>query len=414
MNDNLSTIIREVDKIKDIKHLQRIWQEVGWIDSSEFKYMADFIKNSDGLVAEINGQPECYVTSIQGDFKYQENLLPFSCISGVTTSLIARKQQFAGKTTAQKIAKDAINGAVICGLGMFEQGFYNQLGFGNGTYEYFIHFTPASLKIKTPFRVPERLTKKDLKDIQWSRENRFRKHGSCNLPKVTTKFEISSSSKRFGLGYRDKNGKLTHHVWLYGYGSENGPMSVIWMAYQNYDQFLELMALLKSLGDQIMLIRMIEPPGIYIQDLLDKPFYHRELSKDSKYMNQNKSFTFWQLRILDIYQCIKVTELPINDFSFNLKLSDPISTFLDKNSNWNGISGDYIITLGLKSLCVKGNNPKLDTLETSVNGFTRMWAGILLASSLQLSEKFIANENLIKKLDVAFSSLPKPHPDWDF
>jgi len=414
MNDNHSIIIRKVDKKKDIKHLQRIWHEVGWIEPESFKYMDEWIKNSDGLVAELNKQPECYVTSVQGDFKYQENLLPFSCISGVTTSLIARKQQFAVKTTAQKIAEDTINGSAICGLGMFEQGFYNQLGFGSGTYEYFIHFTPASININTPFRVPERLTKKDLKDIQWSRENRLRKHGSCNLPKVMTKFEISCSSKRFGLGYKDKNGKLTHHVWLYGYGTENGPMNVVWMAYQNYAQFLELLALLKSLGDQIMLIRMIEPPEIYIQDFLSKPFYYRELSKNSEYRNQNKSFAFWQIRILDIFQCIKVTELPIKELSFNLKLKDPISTFLDKSSKWQGISGNYIITLGPNSHCKKGNNPNLDTLETTVNGFTRMWAGVLPASSLQLSEQFNANEALFILLDNAFASLPKPHPDWDF
>ena len=101
-------MIRTVDKKKDIKSIQRIWHEVGWISPNEFKYLEDWIKNSDGLVAEINGQPECYVTSIQGDFKYQENLLPFSCISGVTTSLIARKQKLAGNTTALKIAEDAI------------------------------------------------------------------------------------------------------------------------------------------------------------------------------------------------------------------------------------------------------------------------------------------------------------------
>ena len=407
-------MIRTVDKKKDIKSIQRIWHEVGWISPNKFKYLEDWIINSDGLVTEINGQPECYVTSIQGDFKYQENLLPFSCISGVTTSLIARKQKLAGNTTALKIAEDALKGYSLCGLGMFEQGFYNQLGFGSGTYENHIHFTPASLKIDIPFRAPERLTKKDWKDVQWSRENRMRKHGSCNLPVVLTKFEISFDEKRFGLGYRDKKGKLTHHVWLYGYGSENGPMSVVWMAYQNYDQFLELMALLKSFGDQIMLIRMLEPPEIYIQDFLKYPFYNRMLSKDSKFMNQNRATAYWQLRMLDIFKCIKATELPIEEFSFNLKFHDPITNFLDKNCDWQGISGDYIISFGQNSNCEKGSNPNLNTLETTVNAFTRLWAGVLPASSLQLTEQLNANKKLIQKLDMAFASVPKPHIDWDF
>jgi hypothetical protein len=189
---------------------------------------------------------------------------------------------------------------------------------------------------------------------------------------------------------------------------------VRWLVYQNCEQLLELLALIKSFGDQIPLISMIEPPNIYIQDLLTKPFFHRYLSKNSKFMNQNKSFSFFQLRILDLFKCIENTNLEINEFSFNLKLSDPIETFLDNSSEWNGISGDYVITLGQNSFCESGINPKLKTLKTTVNGFTRMWAGILPASTLGLSEQFIANESLIQKLDYAFVSLPKPHPDWDF
>jgi len=354
------------------------------------------------------------VTSLQGNFKYQKNNIPFSCITGVTTSLVARKQNFAGKTTAIKIADDAIKGAAICGLGMFEQGFYNQFGFGSGTYERLIHFSPASLNIDIPFRTPIRLTKKNYKDIQWSRENRLQKHGSCTLPEVFTKFEISLNKEHFGLGYRDKNDNLTHHIWLSGYGSENGPLSVQWMAYQNYEQFLELMALIKSLGNQIMLIRMIEPPEIYIQDFLNYPFYNRMLSKDSKFMNQNKTMSYWQIRILDIFQCIKATSLPIEEFSFNLKLIDPITKFLKADSPWRGLSGDYVITLGKESFCKNGINKNLETVETTVNAFTRLWSGVLPASSLKLSEKFISNKNLIKKLDQAFASLPKPYTDWEF
>lgn len=406
--------IRPVNFKKDKEHLYRIWHEVGWIGPDSFKYLDDWIKKSSALVSELNGQAECLVTSLKGDFKYQDNLLPFSCISGVTTSLVARKQNFAGKTTAKKIADDAINGSAICGLGMFEQGFYNQFGFGTGTYESHIHFSPASLKIDNPFRVPERLTKKDFKDIQWSRENRLRKHGSCTLPEAFTKFEVSFSEKRFGLGYRNKEGNLTHHIWLYGYGSENGPMNVVWMAYQNYDQFFELLALIKSLGDQIMLIKMLEPPGIYMQDFLDYPFYNRMLSKDSIYMNQNKTMAYWQIRILNIFKCMESTSLPIEEFSFNLKLTDPITKFLDDDSKWKGISGNYIISLGKKSSCKNGFDKKLDTLDTTVNAFTRLWLGVLPASSLQLSEKLTGNNELILKLDKAFASLPKPHTDWDF
>jgi len=410
----MSNIIRKVNLKKDLKHIQRIWHEVGWVGHDEFKYLDDWVKNSNGLVAEVNGQAECYVSSLLGDFKYQQNTLPFSAITAVTTSFIARKQGLAGKMTALQIANDALSGAKISGLSMFEQGFYNQLGYGNGTYEYLIEFSPSTLVINQPFRTPERLTKKHYKEIHESRLHRLRKHGSCVLPISNTRFAVSCGSKKFGLGYRDENNNLTHHIWLNGLGSEDGPLYVRWLNYQNYNQFIELMALIKSLGDQIKLISMIEPPDIFIQDILKKPFFHRYLSKNSKFMNQNKSFSFSQFRILDLFRCIEITTLEIKEFSFNLKLSDPIESYLDSSSEWQGISGEYIITLGQNSFCENGKNKKLDTLHTTVNGFTRMWAGVLPASSLIISEDFSANENLIQKLDYAFASLPKPHPDWDF
>ena len=410
----MSLIIRKVNNKTDQKFIYQIWHEVGWIEPEKFDILQNWINNSRGLVAELNNRPECYVSSIHGNLKYQNTLLPFSCISGVTTSLIARKQNLAGKTTAQKIAEDVQSGATICGLGMFEQGYYNQLGFGTGTYEYFIHFSPSTLNIDIPFQVPERLSKNDLKDIQLNRENRLRKHGSCVLPKVITNFDVKYSKKRFGFGYRNKNGVLTHHIWLDGLGTDSGPINVIWMAYQNHNQMLELLALLRSFGDQIKLIKMLEPPGVYLQDFLNKPFYNRSISQNSIYMNQNKALSFWQMRISDLFKCIEVVSLPISKFSFNLKLIDPIEKFISKKYEWNGIAGNYIITIGSNSNCKIGQKPKLETLETTVNGFTRMWLGILPASIIKLSEKFSANKNLIQKLDYAFSSLPKPQPDWDF
>ena len=77
-------------------------------------------------------------------------------------------------------------------------------------------------------------------------------------------------------------------------------------------------------------------------------------------------------------------------------------------------NGNYIISLGKKSSCKNGFDKKLDTLDTTVNAFTRLWLGVLPASSLQLSEKLTGNNELILKLDKAFASLPKPHTDWDF
>jgi len=49
------------------------------------------------------------------------------------------------------------------------------------------------------------------------------------------------------------------------------------------EQFLEIMALLRGLGDQIHLVRLREPPGIQVHDLLNRPFKHEELTKTGRY-----------------------------------------------------------------------------------------------------------------------------------
>ena len=54
----------------------------------------------------------------------------------------------------------------------------------------------------------------------------------------------------------------------------------------------------------------------------------------TKYMNQNKALSFWQIRILDLFKCLEATTLPISTFSFNLKLSDPIEKFFEEDSDF--------------------------------------------------------------------------------
>ncbi|MCH8175378.1 MAG: hypothetical protein IIC59_09385 [Proteobacteria bacterium] len=54
----------------------------------------------------------------------------------------------------------------------------------------------------------------------------------------------------FGLGCRDDLGGLTHFVWGER-KEESGPYKVGYLAYRDREQFWELLALLKGLGDQI-------------------------------------------------------------------------------------------------------------------------------------------------------------------
>ena len=109
------------DPKKDKKAVQRIWRETGWLEDEkkEKKLMNIFIKGGRALVAELNGEAECLVASMPGVIRYLDEDLPLSGVTAVTTSRVARKQGLAKRLTAQLIAADVAEGAIVCGLGMF-------------------------------------------------------------------------------------------------------------------------------------------------------------------------------------------------------------------------------------------------------------------------------------------------------
>ncbi len=404
---------RIYDPKKDKEAVHRIWDETGWIEGNNYEPMDILIENGRAVVADLNGEPECLVLSSFGDLKYQDEFIKLSMVGAVTTSFVARKQHIARKLTATKIALDALEGAEVCGLGIFEQGFYNKLGFGNGTMENIFRVAPANLKVKNKHRIPIRLTKDDWKKVHQSRINRLRNHGSAIVTFENTKAEMFFAESGFGLGYFDEKGNLTHHFWAKGKGEENGPLRIEWLAYQTKEQFWELMSLLQSLGDQIHLISIDEPPNIQFQDLIESPFTLRDMTYKSKFENHFYTISYWQMRILDLKKCLAKTHFSGKPVKFNLSLKDPIEKFLDSNLAWNGIAGDYIVEFGEESKVKKGNDKKLPTLKASVGAFTRLWLGILSASGLTFTDEFSADEKLIRDLDNLIK-LPIPKPDWQF
>ncbi|MFC1853333.1 hypothetical protein ACFL27_24305 [candidate division CSSED10-310 bacterium] len=404
---------RVYDPAKDKAAALRIWQETGWVKSDNTKSMDFLVDTGRTIVVDVGGEPECLVVSLLGDIDYAGRKLSFSLIAATTTSLLARQQNIASYLTAEKIALDAHAGAAVCGLGMFDQGYYDRLGFGSGSYEHIIHFTPSTLKIAEKPRTPRRLTCEDWSLVHQSRIKRLRVHGSCILSHEATRNEMYSATDGFGFGYLDRAGELTHHFWLRGKGREQGPLNINWFVYRNYDQLLELLALLKSFGDQIKLVTMIEPPHIQFQDFLSKPFHHRAISHKSTFQNTIYATAFWQMRICNLEKCLAITSLSGETVRFNLTLEDPITSFLCHNSPWQGISGDYIITLGSSSTAEKGSFPDLPVMKASVGAFTRMWLGVCSATSLAVSDELSAPGSLLDKLD-ALIRLPVPRPDWDF
>jgi hypothetical protein len=222
------------------------------------------------------------------------------------------------------------------------------------------------------------------------------------------------SDKGFGLGYCDgPDGELTHHFWCSAENMESGPYNIQWMAFQTREQFLELMALLGGLGDQVRLVRMNEPQDMQLQDLLARPFRQRSLTGESRYANRCDAFSFWQARVLDLQQCLAHTHLDCGQLRFNLRLRDLAEELAEDGSPWKGVAGDYTVTLGQTCSAEPGVAPELPSLNASVNAFSRLWLGVRPATALAFTDHLEGPAELLDALDSALR-LPEPRPDWDF
>lgn len=403
----------ESDRDKVAAH--RIWREVGWIGEARTPEELDrFITGSGhGFVADLNGEAECLVLTAKGDLRYQRETLPLACVTGVTTSRLARKQRFAGRLTATAIATEAAEGAAVASLGIFDQGFYNKLGFGNGSYERSIKFATGDLMVNATPRVPLRLTMDDWPRIHEARLRRHRTHGSASLfaPEFTMG-RMHWGQNQFGLGYADDpDGGLTHLIFCNASDVEHGPYTIQYLVYRTGDQLLELLALLKSLTDQVYTVHVYEPAEVQLTDFLHQPFKaHR--TNGGAHSTGIDAYAWWQMRICDLAACLAQTKL-CGNVRFNLKLSDPIERYLDDTMAWRGVAGEYVVTLGAASGADHGHDATLPTLTASVNAFTRLWLGVRPATGLAVSDDLEGPPELLEALNEVLR-LPSPKPDWDF
>jgi len=407
--------LRDFDAGRDRDSVLRIWREVGWLPKDRHEDFDLLLQCSRCSVADLDGAAESAVTTTPGSLRYLDEDLPLCCVTGVATSRVARKKGLATRLLARAVAADAAEGALVAGLGIFEQGFYNRLGFGTGAYEHWLAFDPAGLRVAAEARVPRRLTADDWEMVHASRLARLRGHGACNIhPPQFTRAEMLGTEKGFGLGYCDgPQRELTHHLWCDVREPEHGPYHVQSLAFRTREQFLELMALIKSLGDQVHLVEMREPAGMQLQDLLDRPFRRRRATQRTRLENSLHASAYWQLRICDLPACLARTHLRAADVCFNLRLSDPIESLLQADSAWRGVAGDYVVTLGGSSGAQQGLDPSLPTLTASVGAFTRMWMGVQPASGLAVTDELAGPQALLEALAWALR-LPDPRPDWDF
>ncbi len=404
---------RSYERALDLDAAARIWYEIGWIDDLEKAApLGDFLDAGNVEVALMNGEAECLVHWSPGSVRYQDRCLSMGAITAVTTSQIGRKRGFASSLTARALAQAAEAGHVVAMLGMFEQGFYDRLGFGTGAHELTVAFDPARLDLAhVAYRAPERIPLDAHGDFHSAMAARLSSHGSVVLdPPGLFAADIGLNPKMFALGYRDDDGALTHFL-AGSLEHGHGPWEIRFMAYRDTDQLLELLRLLKELSDQIRLVKMMEPAHIQLQALQREPIRERWQSRGADREANTRADAWYQLRMLDVDACVSARRWIGPEVRFNLTLHDPVSDRAD--SPWAGVGGDYTITIGETSGATSGHAAGLPLLEAGVASFTRLWFGVRPATVLATSDRLSGPHDLLSSLDEALA-LPHPVLGWDF
>jgi len=405
---------RPYDEERDLAAVTRMWREVGWIDDTDEQAegMRRFMQRGTALVADIAGEAECMVHRTSGSVRYRSTDLPLCAISGVTTSHVGRRQGLASALVVEALGAAAAAGDAVASLGFFEQGFYDRFGFGTGTYEHRITFDPATLTVPVPARPPVRLGIDDMPELHALMTRRHRGHGSVVLEPVDW-FHMEwvwAEHTPFSLGFRGPDGRLTHALfgWIQ---DEHGPAEIALLAYEEPSQLLELLGLVRALGDQVNSVTVVdEPPGVQLQDLIRDPVRQRRIARfggGSGALHQ--ALAEQQDRILDLRACIGAVHLRTPPVSFGLRLHDPLATM----GGWAGIGGDHTVHLGERSALADGLDGDLPLLEASVGAFTRLWLGVRPATGLALTDDLHGPPALLDALDEAFR-LPTPRAGWSF
>jgi len=403
----------------DTDAVHAIWREAGWAlpgKEPEHREMVQiYLESGRGLVAELDDQPVALALTQPATMRYLSESIPVSIVAAVNTSQRVRRRGLAGRLTAQQLAAEAEDGIPAALLGMFDQGFYNRLGFGSGPPTYFVGFDPRSLKGPLECRIPCRLEISDYEAIWQARSRRYPHHGML-IPTHPTyqKAGMLEGDDGTGLGYFDgPNGTLSHGFWLEPREQEFGPYHIDFFFYETPAQFRELLGLLQTFSDQVYTFTAPEPALVQWQDLLNEPFRRSRIARGSKHQTEGKYFAWWQVRLLDLPGALALTHLPGPAVTFQLDLNDPISALLPDDSWWQGCGGSYIVTLGPESSAIRGERADLPILRASVNAFSRLWLGARSAPELALTDDLTGPPELIQQLAIS-ALLPRPNPDWAF
>lgn len=402
--------VRDFDYDQDLAAVKRIWREVGWIDSEkDAAGLDDFFSVGRTRVGLINDQPECSVHTVQGTVQLNQTGLSLCAVTAVTTSRIARGKAFARRLTAEQLIHAHGQGAQAAALGMFDQGFYDQLGFGTGAYEHLFTIDPSTLNVNAKVPAPLRFGMEHASELHAAMLKRCKVHGAIDLLEPALfKAELSFADQFTALGYRDANGAISHFLVLENKG-EHGPDRVLMWAYQDTEQLMQLLGLLKGLGDQIYSVKLIEPPQLQLQALLKRPFRQRVMTKDSEHANEAKTLAWWQMRLLDVPAGVAALHNTPVSTEFIAHIDDPLSEYAEHPV----CGGRYRIVLGERCYAERVEEAASADLHCGIGAFSRWITGVAPASSLALTDDFTLGVELAGELDAAVN-LPRPVPGWDF
>jgi len=403
---------RTYDPERDEAAAIRIWTECGWlkpdVGSDMLEAFRAFLACGDADVAQEKGAAECLVSTHAAFLRVLKVEVPFCVVSSVTVSRVLRQRGAAGTLLARVLARAAEAGDAAAGLGIFDQGFYDKLGFGCYPYLHRVSFDPLDLQVPRLERSPIRLSRKDIPRMVANIMERRPNHGMVRIPHPDFyRLETFEPENGFGLGFEDEDGRLSSHFWATAKG-ESGPYEVHWTAFRDFEGLLELLSAIRSLGDQVQGVIMREPYGVQIQDLLKRPFRNREIVSDGPFRNQMTASSWKQIRILDLNSVLEPLALPAGRVEFNLELRDPIERFLAKKAGWRGLSGSYVVRLDAGgSRAEPGSAAGLPLMRSSVNAFSRLVFGVAPASGLAATDELEAPEPLVRDLDEKLL-LPRP------
>ncbi|MBY5162145.1 GNAT family N-acetyltransferase [Salsipaludibacter albus] len=386
----------------------RVYREVGWLEDGEAAHLDPWLADATKLVGTVDDAPEAIGTRHAGHIMVDTTDLPFAAVTSIAVAPVGRRRGLASSLTARTVVEAAEEGFALALLGIFDQGFYDRFGFGTGATTLLHHFDPAALTVDPPTRQPVRLTVDDWEEIQAATRRRWRSHGGVVFDEPGfVRGELGWAKPFIALGLRDDAGELTDLLWGEPKG-EHGPWKVYALTYREPSGLLDLLGLLRLMGDQVHSVQVAEPAELSLEDVLDQPFRHRRATSKAEHAAHVEAFAHWQARILDLPAVVAARPWAGTPVRFVVEVDDPLAHRDDVD--FDDVHGTWTVELASSSTATRGATDDLPVVRAGVGAFTRLLLGVAPASGLALVDQLDGPTELLARLDRALATARPPNP----